>query len=143
MSETLEPNYTVIEDEIIVIVFGNELIELNGYEMDTGDPFWYIMGTDAWFEKQEIDEKNFLVAKTYDKDFFSIPIDNKTLKLLGKEKGILVLFPNFQLKAEDIIQTTDLQKIREWIDSEIGDENIGGTIFCFYTKEAKERYHGE
>ncbi|BDD12059.1 hypothetical protein FUAX_44970 (plasmid) [Fulvitalea axinellae] len=143
MNDIPQPYYTVIGDELIVVVFGNELIDLSGYEVDGGDPFWYIMGTDAWFEKQKINEENFLVAKTYDKDFFSIPIDNNTSELLNKQKGILVLTPNFQLKAEDIKQTNDLEKLRKWIDTEIGDKNIEGTIYCFYTEEAKRKYHQE
>ncbi|MBS9774866.1 MAG: hypothetical protein KGV59_06905 [Tenacibaculum sp.] len=130
MIDGLKSYYTVIEDNIIVVVFENELIDLSGCEIE-GYPFWYVMGTDAWFEKQTINKK----------DFFSIPIDNRTSELFNEEKGILVLSPNFELKAKDIKQTNDLEGLREWIDKEIGGENIGGTICCFYTEEAKRKYH--
>ncbi|PCE62530.1 hypothetical protein [Sediminicola luteus] len=143
MNDVPQPYHTVIGDEIIVVVFGNELIDLSGCEVDAGDPFCYIMGTDAWFEKQNTNEGSFLIAKTYDKHFFSIAIDHKTSKLLNKPKGILVLTPNFPLKAEDIQQTNDLEKLRKWIDTEIGEKNMGGTIYCFYTEEAKRKYHQE
>lgn len=142
MSNHLEPYCTIIgETQVTVVVFGDELIDLNGSEMDAGDPFGYIIGTDAWFEKQEINDHFFLVAKTYNKDYFSIPINHKTLQLLEIENGILVLFPNFPLKAEDIKQTSDLEALRAWIDTEIGEENIEGSIYCFYTQEDKRKYH--
>lgn len=142
MNDNLNPYYTIIgETNIVVVVFGNELTDLNGYEIDAGDPFWYILGTDAWFEKQEVNSEIFLVARTHNKNYFNIKVDNETLKLLEADSGILVLYPNFLLEKEDIKQTSNLKELREWIDTEIGEENIGGLIYCFYTEEGKKKYH--
>ncbi|MDF7821663.1 hypothetical protein P1X15_28850 [Runella sp. MFBS21] len=142
MSKNLKPYSTIIgETHVTVVVFGDELNDLMGCEMDAGDPFWHIVGTDAWFEKQEVNGENLLVAKTYDKEYFSVTVDNKILNLLEKENGVLVLFPNFPLKADDIKQTTDLEKLREWMNIEIGEDNIEGVIYCFYTEEDKKKYH--
>lgn len=142
MDNKLKPYCTIIGETIVtVVVFGDELADLYGYEMDAGDPFWYISGTDAWFEKQEVNGETFLVAKTYDKDYFSVPVDQKALDLLAVKNGVLVLLPNAPLKAEDIKQTTDLEELREWMNTEIGEDEIEGVIYCFYTEEDKKKYH--
>ena len=142
MNEDLKPYCTIVGGTYVAfVVYGNELSDLNGHERDASDPFWYVMGTDAWFEKQESNEQNYLVAKTYDKDYFTVPVDNDTLKLLKTEKGVLVLFPNFPLEAEDIKQTSDLKELRGWVDNKIVDENLDGVIYCFYTEEDKKKYH--
>ena len=142
MDNQLKPYCTIIgETMVTVVVFGNELADLYGCEMDAGDPFWYISGTDAWFEKLEANGETFLVAKTYDKDYFSVPVDQKALELLAIENGVLVLLPNAPLKAEDIRQTADLEELREWMNTEIGEDEIEGVIYCFYTNEDKKKYH--
>ncbi len=137
MIKNLKPYCTVINEEIIVVVFGDELIDFNGYQVE-GYPFWYMLGTDVWFEKQTINEQNFLIAKTHNKELFRIEIDNDISKLLIETKGILVLQPNFELKAEDIKQTTNPEELRKWMDDVIGNENIGATIYCFYTEKDKK-----
>ncbi len=142
MAEKLKPYCTVIEEEIIVVVFGDELIDPSGYEIE-GYPFWYMLGTDAWFEKQTTDREDFLVARTHSKEFFRIFIDNNISKLLNKTRGVLVFHPNFELKAEEIKQTTNLEELRKWIDNEVGNGNIEGVIYCFYTEEDKKKYHKE
>ena len=142
MDNKLNPYCTIIGgNHVTVVVFGDELKDLNGYEMDAGDPFWYIIGTDAWFEKQEVNGITSLVARTFDKEYFNVSVDNNALKILETERGILVLFPKFPLKEQDIKQTSDLEELRKWIDTEIGEDNMEGLIFCFYTNEDKKKYH--
>lgn len=142
MDNQLKPYCTIIGETIVtVVVFGDELADLIGNEMDAGGPFWYMMGTDAWFEEQREHGEPVLVAKSYENDYFSVPVDKKALQLLAVTNGILVLFPNSPLKAEDIKQTADLDELREWMNNEIGENNIEGVIYCFYTEEDKKKYH--
>ena len=109
MNNTANTYSTIIGGtHVTVVVFGNKLDDLIGSEMDGGDPFWYIIGTDAWFEKREGNGITSLVARTFDKEYFSVPIDEEALKLLETSTGMLVLLPNFPLKAQDIKQTSDL-----------------------------------
>lgn len=139
-----KPYCTVVDNQnVAVVVFGNELDELSDYAMDAGDPFWYIMGTDAWFEIQEVDGQKVLAACDCDTTYFHCPVDEQALSLLQQENGILVLFPRVPLNAADIKQTSNLEELREWISNEIGDDNMEGLIYCFYTAEDKKKYHGD
>ncbi|RAJ88231.1 hypothetical protein CLV59_101999 [Chitinophaga dinghuensis] len=141
---TQQPYCTIINQQhVAVVVFGNELDEWMDYAMDAGDPFWYILGTDAWFEEQMMDGQLSLVARTYDETYFHCPIEPRVIELLKNENGIIVLFPKFPLKAEDIKQTSDLEELSHWMMHEIGEENMDGLIYCFYTEEDKKKYHGE
>ncbi|MBC9915191.1 hypothetical protein [Chitinophaga varians] len=139
-----KPFCTIVDNKnIVVVVFGNELNELSDNAMDAGDPFWYIMGTDAWFELQEIGGQPLLAACTYDKTYFHCPVDEQAIALLQEESGVLVLFPQVPLNAADIKQTSDLEEMREWISHEIGEDKMDGLIYCFYTAEDKKKYHGD
>lgn len=141
---TQKPYCTIIGGQhVAVVIFGNELNELTDGAMDAGDPFWYIMGTDAWFEEQVIDGQLSLVARTHDKTYLDIPVEQAVIDLLKKENGIIVFFPNIPLQAGDIKQTSDLEELRSWIDNEVGDDKLDGLIFCFYTEEDKAKYLGE
>ncbi|MFH6992959.1 hypothetical protein [Flavobacterium sp. FlaQc-48] len=48
-----QPFCISLEEGIIVNIFNNEIIELQDYAIDSGDPIWHIMGTDAWLELHE------------------------------------------------------------------------------------------
>jgi len=139
-----QPFCTIVDNQnIVVVVFGDELNELTGNAMDAGDPFWYIMGTDAWFELQDVGGQPLLAACTYDKTYFRCPVDEQAVALLQEESGILVLFPQVPLQAADIKQTADLEEMREWINNEIGEDKMDGLIYCFYTAEDRKKYHGD
>jgi hypothetical protein len=137
-----KPYCTIIDNSnIVVVVFGNELNELMDYATDAGAPFDYVMGTDAWFEAQEMNGTLSLVARTHEKTYFSCPAEQEVLDILKIENGILVLLSKVELIAENIKQTSGLEELRDWIDTEIGEDKIEGLLFCFYTDEDKELYH--
>lgn len=141
---TQKPYCTIIGDQhVIMVVFGNELNELTDYAMDAGDPFWYIMGTDAWFEEQVINGQLSLVARSVDKTYLEVPVEQAVIDLLKRENGVIVFFSSVPLPAGDIKQTSTLEELREWVDSEYGEEKLDGLIFCFYTEEDKAKYLGE
>lgn len=95
----LKPYCTLVGGiHVTVVVFSDELNDLRGNEMDAGDPFWYIMGTDAWFEKEDLNGVTSLVARTFDKRYLSVPVKEDALNILETEKGVLVLFSKFPFK---------------------------------------------
>ncbi|MDU1889423.1 MAG: hypothetical protein E6767_01930 [Dysgonomonas sp.] len=148
--DTKQPFCINLENNLIVAIFNNEIEELLDYAMDAGDPFWYIMGTDAWFELQEIGGKQTLVATTYDKTYFKCPVSEDILKILNssEEKGILLINSEQPFTPQDILENlnpdSEEEAVSEWIEQQVEQgKNMTGLIFCYYTEEDKKRYHGD
>lgn len=140
MNKTIEPYCIAVEESnVIVVVFGDELTELKGCEIDAGDAFSYIVGTDAWFEKEVRNNVPTLLAKSQSKEFLRIPLTEEIDKILIASTGLLVLFPKFYVKPEDIRKTANLDELRDWIDSEMGANNLEGAIFCYYSEEDRQK----
>ncbi len=137
--EKQKPYYKIIEDKIMLVVFGDELSELNGYAIEGGEnhPFYYVLGTDAWFEKRIINTENFLVTTNHKKDFFRLAIDENTAQLLNHTQSILVVSVNDDVNMDYIYQVENLSELQAWLNNKIARGVIEGTIYCFYSKEDK------
>lgn len=148
--DTKEPFCIVLEEGMIVAIFNDELVTLQEYAMDSGSALWYILGTDAWIELQTIESKPALVARNYDKNYFTCFVSNEIANQISanQESGIIVLSSNSELKPEDILKDlksdSTLEDINEWIEDGIENKgmDINGLIFCYYSKEARKKYHG-
>ncbi len=140
MNKKQKPYCKVIEDKIMLVVFGNELSELNGYaiEGDENNPFYYVLGTDAQFEKRTINTNNFLVATNHKKDFFRLAIDENTTQLLNHAQSILVVSANHDFNMDYIYQVDNLSELQAWLNNKIARGVIEGTIYCFYAEEDKK-----
>lgn len=132
---------TIGGGDIVVVVYGNELEELKDNAVDAGGPFWYIMGTDAWFEKEERDTHPILVARNREKIFCSFPLDEALSASLVQETGILVLFPDAALDTVAMQQLEDPGELPDWLSANIGEAHYDGLIFCFYREQDKAKYH--
>ncbi len=143
MNKKQKPYCKVIEDKIMLIVFGDELSELNGYAIEGGEnhPFYYVLGTDAWFEKRTVNTNNFLIATSHKKDFFRLAIDDNTAQLLNHTQSILVVSANHDLNMDYIYQVDNLSELQVWLNNKIARGVIEGTIYCFYPDEDKKQYH--
>lgn len=108
------------------------------------------MGTDAWLEIQEKEEIKSLVARNYHKTYFSCFIDNETFKKIKsyEECRIIVITSNKEFPAKDLTENLNADStvadVEEWIENKINSENMDleGLIFCYYTKQARKKYHG-
>ncbi|ETZ22788.1 hypothetical protein [Pedobacter sp. V48] len=148
--ERRQPFCIALGQNLIVAIFNDELEELQDYAMDAGDALWYIMGTDAWLELQTKDTKSALVARSYDKTYFTCFVDDEIVEKIKRfeEGGIIVLSSNEELRQEDLLndleEDSSLDDIGYWIEdkSEKKGMDIGGLIFCYYSIEARKRLHG-
>lgn len=138
-----EPFCVILGKEIIVSIFKNEIDELNNYAEDVGDSFSYIMGTDAWFELEEIEEKTALVCKSYKKTFLKCFIDHETIEKIREydEYGILVISSSVEFNSKDLRNNTTKNDLIEWIKDRIHSYNLNTLIFAYYTETARKKHH--
>ena len=96
MSKTvskMKPFCLKINNEIIVFIFENEISELNGFEIESGNSFPFILGTDAWFELKCQNGAKLLSARSHRKEYFNcaVPLDVlKTMESFEHSGGIYV-----------------------------------------------------
>lgn len=120
-----EPFCIFLKDEFIITLFNNEINELQDYAIEGEGLLWYILGTDAWIELQEIEEKKALVGRNYNKVFFTCFINQEILEKIKnyEEYGIIIVsstidftpeYLSIQLKKDPIINN-----IEEWIENEL------------------------
>ncbi len=128
------------ERDVVVVMYGHELNELKDSAVDAGGPFWYIMGTDAWFEKEEHDGAPVFTARNHEQVFCSMPLPAVAQASLTAETGILVLFPAAELDLAYMQQLAGPDELTEWLTQVVGEDQIDGLIFCFYTEQDKKKY---
>jgi hypothetical protein len=149
--ERKQPFCIALGENLIVAVFNDELAELQDYAMDTGDALWYIMGTDAWLELQTEGASSALMARSYDKTYFTCFVGDEIVEKikLFEESSIIVLSSNEELRPEDLLKDlkvdSSLDDVGHWIEdkSENKGMDIGGLIFCYYSIKARKRLHGD
>ncbi|MNK20370.1 hypothetical protein D3C87_386080 [compost metagenome] len=148
--ERKQPFCIALGENLIVAIFNDELAELQDYAMDAGDALWYIMGTDAWLELQTNGARAALVARSYDKTYFTCFVGDEIVEKIKhlEESGIIVLSSNVELRPEELLkdfkEDSSLDDIGYWIEdkSKKNGVDIGGLIFCYYSVEARKRLHG-
>lgn len=148
--ERKQPFCIALEQALIIAIFNDELAELQDYAMDTGDALWYIMGTDAWLELQTKGGKPALVARSYDKTYFTCFVSDEIAEKIKpfEESGIIVLSSNEALRPEELLkdfkEDSSLDDIGYWIEGKSKKKglDIGGLLFCYYSKEARKNLHG-
>jgi hypothetical protein len=147
--ETKQPFCIALEEGLIIAIFNDELADLQDYAMDAGGALWYILGTDAWLELQTVAAKPALVARSYDKNYFTCFVSDEIAEKIkaNQESSIIVLSSAQELKPQDILTAlkanSTLDDIGEWIEDSIANGmDINGLIFCYYAKEARKRHHG-
>ena len=148
--ERKQPFCIALGENLIVAIFNDELAELQDYAMDAGDALWYIMGTDAWLELQANEAGSALVARSYDKTYFTCFVSDEIVEKIKhlEESSILVLSSNVELRPEELLkdfkEDSSLDDIGYWIEDKSEQEgvDIGGLIFCYYSVKARKRLHG-
>lgn len=144
-----EPFCIFLKDEFIITLFNNEITELQNYAIEGEGLLWYILGTDAWIELQEIEEKKALVGRNYNKVFFTCFINQEIFEQIKnyEEYGIIIVSSTIDFTPEyfSTQPTKDpiINNIEEWIEEINKNDtiNANGFIFCYYTKEKRKEYH--
>lgn len=148
--EEKQPFCIALGQGFIITILNDEIAALQDYAMDAGDALWYIMGTDVWLELQTKDDKPAIVARSYDKTYFTCFVsDDIAYKIAGlEESGIIVLSSNEALSPEQLLNEFDedssLDDIGDWIKDKNEKEGVAteGLLFCYYSKETRKRLHG-
>lgn len=149
--EGKQPFCIALGQEFIIAILNDEIAALQDYAMDAGDALWYIMGTDAWLELQTKGDRPAIVARSYDKTYFTCFISNDIAeKITGLEQsGIIVLSSNEVLTPEELLkdlnEDSSLDDVGSWIEDKSEKEGtaIEGLLFCYYSKETRKRLHGD
>lgn len=148
--ERNQPFCIALGENLIITIFNDELAELQDYAMDAGDVLWYIMGTDAWLELQTNGTRSALVARSYDKTYFTCFLGDEIVEKIKhhEESSIIILSSNVELGPEELLkefkEDSNLDDIGYWIEDKSKKKgvDIGGLIFCYYSLATRKRLHG-
>jgi len=146
-----KPFVVKLNNDIVVVKNFDDILGDSGdYAYEAEHPFWYIVGTDAWFESQLIDGIPSLVATTFDQTYFHVPVSNEILTYFKEnpEEGVLLIETDLPLTADFLLHkfgdNSTFEAICEWINSLLEEDKhrlLNTQCWCFLNEEQKEELH--
>ena len=139
-------------DVVVVKTFDNVLGDLGDYAYEAEHPFWYIVGTDAWFESRIVDGVPSLVATTFDKTYFHVPVSDDILIYFRENpgEGVLLIETELPLTPESLQaqfgDSSTFEAICDWINKLVEEDcdiRLNTLCWCFLNEEQKKELHEE
>jgi hypothetical protein len=127
------------------------LSDLSGLEVEgEDDSIWYIMGTDAWGDWEEVDGEMYLVYRSPERVFFRCHFPLAGYDRLAADEGFLLVTCEVALD-EDELRTVfgtprPFEDVEAWLRQQAGeselddDSGLWCVIGAAYTDEQKREY---